>query len=420
MIPLPPRPDRPLAPRLPGPQRQEVARALFDEHLDLAALRRALGQSTPREPQPYDARPAPEQGLPAEPDLAPEPPRDADPTIAPPQEARPPRSWRLLCAATAAGAATGFGLFISLSWFAIWPFDAPAVSPIASATPELAAPDLATPELATPELATPDLATPELAIPELAMPGLAAPETAAPQLATPELARPELARPELAAPQLAMPQLATPQLAIPDLPTPGLATAAPGGAPIAAEAPRPADDPPQVAVQPLALPPAPSPIGAADGLAAAAAPAADRFASLRLAALDPADAAPPPLPAVHVAPWPHPLARPPMPASGEPPILPATLQSARAVVHFHGSGPPIDRRAIETALRAAGFARVEWRRVNFGIGQSNVRFFHSQDRALAQKAGAALANGRRAAAPRDFTHYRPPTALGTVEIWVAG
>lgn len=330
MIPLPPRPDRPLPPRLPGPARHEAARTLLDAPPDLARLRRALGQPTPRQPPAFAPARAPEHGPLAGPDPVLERQGRAEPPVAP-QDVPRPLGWTALCAATAAGAATGLGLVLGLSWLAIWPFDA---FEIGSPWRE--------------------------------------------------------------------------------------AAAAADNAPLATQAPPEAEAPPGATFQPPALPPTPGPIGEAPGLRAAA-PALAPLASLRLAAFAPAAAPPlpPPLPPVVLAPAPQPMGRPSAPAADVPPTLPRAAHAARAVVHVHGPDPSLDRRALETALKAAGFPRIEWREVDFAIGRSNVRFFHDQDRPLAQKAGAALAHGGRAAASRDFTHFRPPTALGTIEIWVA-
>ncbi len=246
------------------------------------------------------------------------------------EEERQPLTWKALCAATAAGAATGLGLVLSLFWLAIWPFDAPGSPPTGSAKQDSA-------------------------------------------------------------------------------------TAA-DPAPLATQPPRLTEAPPEAAFRPLALPPAPGPIGAAPALPAT--PAVPPVASLGLAAFAPTDT-PPPLPPVSGAPWPEPKDRPASPPTHAPLTLPTASHAARAVVHIHGSIPPLERRALESALKAAGFPRVAWREVDFAIGRSNVRFFHDQDRDLAQTAGAALAKGGRAAAARDFTHFRPPTAPGTIEVWVA-
>jgi hypothetical protein len=49
-----------------------------------------------------------------------------------------------------------------------------------------------------------------------------------------------------------------------------------------------------------------------------------------------------------------------------------------------------------------------------------VRFFHGADQAAAEGLAAALARVAGAPKARDFTHFSPRPASGTLEVWLAG
>ena len=73
------------------------------------------------------------------------------------------------------------------------------------------------------------------------------------------------------------------------------------------------------------------------------------------------------------------------------------------------------------ALAAAGVTEAVAVPVSFEVPSTNVRFFHGADQAAAE--GLASVLGRVAgAAPkaRDFTHFSPRPASGTLEVWLAG
>ncbi|MFO1143674.1 MAG: hypothetical protein U1E59_15075 [Amaricoccus sp.] len=92
------------------------------------------------------------------------------------------------------------------------------------------------------------------------------------------------------------------------------------------------------------------------------------------------------------------------------------------VIHFPASAQPV-ASSVQAALAAAGGVDVQMVPVRIEIGRSNVRFYHAEDRdaaaALAALVAPVLPDGD-APEPRDFTDYATPTALGKVEIWLAG
>ncbi len=96
----------------------------------------------------------------------------------------------------------------------------------------------------------------------------------------------------------------------------------------------------------------------------------------------------------------------------------ATEQTTRVVVHYRRAPGAGAREALTASLRRAGFARVDWRSVAATVGRTQTRYFHDADRGLSERAASVLAAAGRPAAERDFTFYTPPTASGTVEVWL--
>ncbi len=70
---------------------------------------------------------------------------------------------------------------------------------------------------------------------------------------------------------------------------------------------------------------------------------------------------------------------------------------------------------VIAAFVDAGFSVKASRKVEFNIRNTNVRFFHPQDREAAQLVSDAIGG-----IARDFTDFRPSPPFGTVEVWLAG
>lgn len=106
----------------------------------------------------------------------------------------------------------------------------------------------------------------------------------------------------------------------------------------------------------------------------------------------------------------------PMPAAGPPPPMRWT---SRAVVHLRRAPGMAFRARLTETLRRAGFERVEWRTVAGTVNRTQTRYFHDGDAVASERAAAALAAQGRPASVRDFTHYDPPARHGTIEIWLS-
>lgn len=91
-----------------------------------------------------------------------------------------------------------------------------------------------------------------------------------------------------------------------------------------------------------------------------------------------------------------------------------TILGVNVFVHAPGTAQQSAASAI-TALRTVGLEATLTAPVAFGISQSNIRYFHAEDRAAAAEV-ARLLN----ADLRDFTDFRPSPRAGTVEVWIAG
>jgi hypothetical protein len=96
----------------------------------------------------------------------------------------------------------------------------------------------------------------------------------------------------------------------------------------------------------------------------------------------------------------------------------AAGQTTRVVVHYRRAPGAGAREALTASLRGAGFARVDWRSVAATVDRTQTQYFHDADRDLSERAASVLAAAGRPASERDFTFYAPPTASGTVEVWL--
>lgn len=96
------------------------------------------------------------------------------------------------------------------------------------------------------------------------------------------------------------------------------------------------------------------------------------------------------------------------------PQVQGAILDVNVYVHAPGSARLAAGGAI-TALRSAGLDPVLTDPVTFGISQSNIRFFHAEDRAAATEVARILG-----AELRNFTDFRPSPRIGTVEVWIAG
>lgn len=93
--------------------------------------------------------------------------------------------------------------------------------------------------------------------------------------------------------------------------------------------------------------------------------------------------------------------------------------TARAVIHHRLGTFSSIRGSLTDALRRAGFAEVEWRPVADTVSRDQTRYFHDGDRVLSDKVLAVLTSLGRPGNPEDFTHYTPSPRAGTVEIWLS-
>ncbi len=199
---------------------------------------------------------------------------------------------------------------------------------------------------------------------------------------------------------------------------PAVAPVASAASPVAspaAPAATPASPATARAPHPVATSPAP-PAGVAEpsGPPATARPAL-AFTSPEPAGLaEPASEAAPPHPQALKAALPA-----PQPAAG--PDGPAAPLPALVYVHYPPSAAAAAAQARDT-LRAAGVAEVEIVPARFGIGHTNVRFYHDEDAPAANTVSALLAPGLPDDTPeaRDFTGYPTPSAPGKLEVWLAG
>ena len=93
-------------------------------------------------------------------------------------------------------------------------------------------------------------------------------------------------------------------------------------------------------------------------------------------------------------------------------------QAARIVVHYKDAEEAA--ADLVEVLQTLGFAQSELRRVPHRIENRNVRFFHEQNRRIAEDVSDILrAMGSRSEV-RDFTHLAPSPSFGTIEVWLNG
>ena len=408
--------------RPPDPAPREVARALFHEHLDLAAIRKALGQPSPANLQPPRPPVAPKKAPPApveaasvptpmqaaldervqalraaredeiaaweqpDADLRPPPQRIAARREAPP--ARSSASWRLRLPAALALA----GMLSVGGWLALRPSGDGA--PVREADGVASSARVVSGEPADIRPGTEATGRPSIGAPRI--------EGGAPGLA------------EIRPPSLPV----VPAGLTAGLPRPGPAAPPPVAAvsagvvlPSLAPPARVASQPPErlsppVATTPVVLaalrqPAPPDPLAAppARGTAAVGPPI------VAPAAVLPGSGPPLPRPAAQVA-------------VVQPAHVPTLAGSSRVVVHYAARGGAIPREPLTAALRRAGFARVEWRAVPRTTSRTQIRFFHDADAGLSDRAAAALGRTGRPALRQDFTHFEPPATRGTVEVWL--
>lgn len=93
--------------------------------------------------------------------------------------------------------------------------------------------------------------------------------------------------------------------------------------------------------------------------------------------------------------------------------------STRVVVHFHRAPSASFRTSVSEALRRAGFERVEWRMVAATVSRSQTRFFHTADEDLSRAASRVVSGLASPVVERDFTFFKPPARAGTIELWLA-
>lgn len=92
------------------------------------------------------------------------------------------------------------------------------------------------------------------------------------------------------------------------------------------------------------------------------------------------------------------------------------------VVHYRAAAEA-RASAVAEALRRDGFPDVTLREVRFAVSSTNIRYFFADDRDLAMRLAAALADAegaRQTFAPRDFSSYDRLPAPQTLEIWLGG
>lgn len=101
------------------------------------------------------------------------------------------------------------------------------------------------------------------------------------------------------------------------------------------------------------------------------------------------------------------------PAAEVEPETPAP--TPQVVIHAPDTISDTTLGGISSDVAGAGHEVVRTGRPGFTVSTTHVRFYHSEDRAVAEEL-AELVGG----APRDFTDYEPRPAQGLVEVWLAG
>lgn len=192
-----------------------------------------------------------------------------------------------------------------------------------------------------------------------------------------------------------------------------LATEADAGPPVPEHRTRPAGLPPATAdaVSPRVAPPGASPVLVAIGAPAPLVADGDG-PDMRIAALGSG-----PVPVAPGARLETPLAGGgAMPLRPSDPPPPSVAPGALVVVHAPETVAADTVAAeAETVAGATGFAIEFADPVPFKISNSNVRYFHPEDRETAAAVAEAIS-----ARLRDFTAFRPAPDAGTIEVWLEG
>jgi hypothetical protein len=181
--------------------------------------------------------------------------------------------------------------------------------------------------------------------------------------------------------------------------------------------------PPDAPLRPADVP-RPTPLAEAPGLAAPESAAqpnvpqrADPRPELSHAAIAaPPDESAPPGTMLQLAARPEPAA-PSAPEAAEEPNL---LADARVLLNYPPSAAS-DAEAALDALRTAGAENAAGGEARVSVSRTNVRYFHSEDRATAEEVAAIIGRTSGTASdPRDFTGFSPRPPAGTLEVWLAG
>lgn len=93
--------------------------------------------------------------------------------------------------------------------------------------------------------------------------------------------------------------------------------------------------------------------------------------------------------------------------------------STRMVIHYSNRTSKARAETIAQELRQSQFGQVELRSVNFDISKDNVRYFFIDDLAAARQIGVLIEANGGSPAIRDFTSFSPLPRNGTIEIWVS-
>jgi hypothetical protein len=115
------------------------------------------------------------------------------------------------------------------------------------------------------------------------------------------------------------------------------------------------------------------------------------------------------------------VAESPAVTEAAPVTLTAATGEARIFVHVPSGARPATTDAVLGALTNAGLPVAGLVPVRLEVGRSNLRYYHSEDAALAEEIAAALAaTPVGATEARNFAELANPPPPGTVEIWLAG
>lgn len=99
------------------------------------------------------------------------------------------------------------------------------------------------------------------------------------------------------------------------------------------------------------------------------------------------------------------------------PTAPVPVAANRIYVHYPPSAAAAAVVAVD-ALHAAGVQDARPMQVSFPVANTDIRYFHPEDRATAEQLARTI--GGSDATIRDFTSYRPQPPSGVLEIWFGG